>query len=925
MSFVSKNPLLLAYAQQEAAGGISRSLRFNSSDSAYCSRVPASAGNRKTWTWAGWAKRSGLGTDSRIFSAATSGSNQAGITFNTDNTIEIFDYQGSYGYRKVTTQVFRDASAWYHFVLTADFDNGTAEDRILFYVNGVRVTAFSTNTNPSSGYASGLINSAIPHGLGNYGLTAFLNGYLADIYFIDGQALDPSSFTETDATTGQLIPKAYTGSYGTNGFHLEFADNSSNTATTLGKDTSGNSPANNWTPNNFQATVQTGRLYAQASGTSTSAFSSATFLGNFPTSITASYAIYDADLVTPVTSATFSYLYSFSSVVEVLVSADGTNWTSKGNQNSSYTTVSHTSAFRYVRWFYSTFAFGITNNPAQNDSLVDVPTNGAQTDTGVGGEVRGNYATLNPLYTGSNQNRLTFTNGNLDVSWSASGSVYAIAAATIAISSGKWYWETLQNNSTRVECGIIPSASNLGSNYVGAIGYAFSSNGFSYNNGTPTNVGTLFTTGDIFGIALDLDAGKMWFSKNGSWIGGGNPATGTSPTFSGISGSFVPAFSDDTVAVSAPSVSCNFGQRAFAYTAPSGFKALCTANLPAPLVTKPNTVMDVALYTGNGGNQSITLPGGFNPDLVWVKSRSNSQDHYLFDAIRGGAGILRSNTTGAETTGTTYLSFDTSGFSSLNGLSSNGYTYAGWCWDAGSSTVTNTQGSITGTVSVRANTTAGFSIVTYTGNGTSGATVGHGLGVAPAMIIVKNRTATAGYLNWGVYHASLGATKAIYLNTTGAESSDANVWNNTAPSSTVFSLGFSSGNGYNISGQSYVAYCFAPQVGYSSFGSWTGSGNSNGSFIYTGFAPRWILARRTDVAENWVIWDSARETYNPRDDVLWPHSSQAEITGDGYARVDFLSNGFKFRNASFPGLDGSGATYIYAAFAESPFNYARAR
>jgi hypothetical protein len=424
--------------------------------------------------------------------------------------------------------------------------------------------------------------------------------------------------------------------------------------------------------------------------------------------------------------------------------------------------------------------------------------------------------------------------------------------------------------------------------------------------GSDTNYGATYTVNDVIGVALDLDAGTLVFYKNGS-------SQGTA--FSSLSGSFAPYASDADAAQSC-TVVANFGQRAFAYTAPSGFKALCTQNLPAPLVTKPNTVMDVALYTGNGGNQSITLPGGFNPDLVWVKSRSNSQDHYLFDAIRGGAGILRSNTTGAETTGTTYLSFDTSGFSSLNGLSSNGYTYAAWTWDAGSSTVTNTQGSITS--SVRANATAGFSVVTYTGNSTAGATVGHGLGVAPAFIISKSRSNSS---EWSCYHQSLGNAQSIILNTTAAAGSSS-TWNSTSPTSTVITLGVSGST--NFSGYTHVIYAFAPVAGYSSFGSYTGNGSTDGPFVYTGFRPRWVMVKQSSASgEGWWIRDAARNTYNSVESMLAANSSGAEISSSGYA-IDFLSNGFKLRNSN-PDANASSATYVYAAFAEAPLNYSRAR
>jgi hypothetical protein len=323
--------------------------------------------------------------------------------------------------------------------------------------------------------------------------------------------------------------------------------------------------------------------------------------------------------------------------------------------------------------------------------------------------------------------------------------------------------------------------------------------------------------------------------------------------------------------------------------------------------------MDVSLYTGNGGTQSITLPGGFSPDFVWVKARSNTQDHYLFDAIRGGSGILRSNTTGAESTGTSYLSFDSTGFSSLNGLSSSGYTYAAWTWDAGTTTVSNSVGSITS--SVRANASAGFSVVTYNhGSGVGASTIGHGLGVAPSLILNKFRD---GSTNWDVYVRALGPGGRLILNSTNAFTSETDPWNNTNPTSTVFSVGPSSWKGVG----NHVAYCFAPVVGYSNFGSYVGNGSSDGSFVYTGFRPRWILIKASSFTQGWALFDTARSTYNASSMVfLQPNTSNSEFTTD----IDILSNGFKAR-ANDGNMNGSGQTYIYAAFAESPFQYARAR
>jgi hypothetical protein len=247
------------------------------------------------------------------------------------------------------------------------------------------------------------------------------------------------------------------------------------------------------------------------------------------------------------------------------------------------------------------------------------------------------------------------------------------------------------------------------------------------------------------------------------------------------------------------------------------------------------------------------------------------------------------------------------------------HAFVAWTWDAGSSTVTNTAGSITS--SVRANASAGFSVVTYTGNATAGATIGHGLGVAPGMIIIKNRDDGGTY--WVTYHSSLGGTKALALNLTDSVLTNSLPFNNTNPTSTVFSVGGGGAFSYsnNQSSENHVAYCFAPVAGYSSFGSYTGNGSADGPFVYTGFRPRWIVFKRTSTTSNWSIFDTSRGTYNSNTPELTANTSNAEAAVSG--RVDILSNGFKLRANIFP--NDSATTFIYAAFAESPFSYSRAR
>ena len=814
----SANPLLLKSAAAAGPVQIERSLRFNSSDSAYLSRTPASAGNRKTWTWAGWVKRSALGSNQALMTVeGNSDSTTAQFWFSSDDkfrfgieTADIF----------VTNAVFRDCSAWYHIVFAFDATNATSADRMILYINGVRQTT-STYTAPSN-TDYGFNRASAIHAIGRRQNVSdwYLNGYLADVHFIDGQALTPSSFTEVSATTGQLIPKAYTGSYTGNSFWLKFSDNSAATATTLGKDSF--LLGNNWTPNNLSVTAGAG-----------------------------------------------------------------------------------------------------------NDSLVDTPTSYG-TDTGAGGEVRGNYVTLNPLDKNASA---TLTNGNLDFYNSAAS--HYLVRSTLGITSGKWYWEvTVPSDASSAAnfcAGICRSTHSL-SLYVGgeSSGWGLLGNG-NTQNGPGASYTTALALGDVIGVAFDADSGKIWWSKNGTYPNSGNPATGANAPYSNVtvgSGPYFPAVSAYQSAAIFTS-----GQRAFAYTAPSGFKALVDTNLGAPVVAKPNTVFDVKLYDGNRGTQTISGLG-FSPDLVWIKDRTQAFNHALHDIVRGaGVQLITNDTTGEFNTNQVLTAFTSSGFT-VNWIAGVGRStnespdaYVAWAWDAGTSTVSNTSGSITS--QVRANASAGFSIVTYTGTLTSSPgtapTVGHGLGVKPALIISKSRNPNGDDGGgWYVNH-NYNYDNYLRLNTTGSQFGiSAQGGGTTAnPTASVFSTYFIVGS--NCNNNNYVAYCFAPVAGYLSIGSYTGNGSTDGPFVYTGFRPRWILTKRYDGGANgWGMFDALRPGYNLTDSFLQAQSSGSESTGASAYSIDILSNGFKVRGTD-AFVNQSGGSYIYCAFAESPLQYARAR
>ena len=768
-----------AVALLAAAGGdyqISRSVRLRSSASGNFSRTVGTPTNKDVWTISSWTKYSAGGKVFPLFSALSGGYyefleiNAGGdfywITRNSAGTI-FKQYYAATGQR-----LFRDPSAWYHFVVRK-----TSALTLQFYVNGEEFTLTAQTVGSPS---SSINTAATTHYLGYQAFNAeYADGYLTEVNFIDGQALTPSSFGETDAVTGVWKPKKYTGTYGTNGFYLNFSDPSAATAAAIGKDYSGN--GNNWTPNNISVTA------------------------------------------------------------------------------------------------------GVTY-----DSMLDVPTLYAD-----GGNGRGNYAVLNPLDRNSSA---SVADGNLSVSTSA---VNVGARATIGVNSGKWYWEVTVSaiGSTNVDIGVADSAWDR--TYVGSASssWGYFSSGQKYNNGSASSYGASYTTGDTIGVAFDADGATLTFYKNGSSQG---------QAFTGVSGSnpIFPAVSGQT----SSALACNFGQRPFAYTPPTGFKALNTQNLPEPTIKKGNQYFDAKLWSGTGSSRSIT-GYAFAPDFVWIKGRSIATQHALFNTITGNTKILHTNSTSAEDTRTDQLtSFNSDGFSlgtdSADGWSNyvDGRTYVGWAWKESPS--------------------AGFDIVTYTGTG-SATTVAHNLGVAPSMMIVKLRSGTGSPDGWGVYHASLGNTKALTLETTSAAGTSSTYWNSTSPTSSVFSVGTWSRT--NNNGGNYVAYLFAEVAGFSKFGSYTGNGSADGPFVFCGFRPAFVMIKVTGSAGEWGLIDTRRGTFNVITNTLQANTSDAEISNSDRA-TDFLSNGFKLRNATtFNVFNVSGQTYIYAAFAEHPFKNSLAR
>ena len=763
---------------------ISRSVRLRSSASGYLTRTISAASTSTTiCTWSGWAKRGALGIARATIAYHGNAGGSGGmidLEFASD-TLRCF-HDGTNFIQ--TSAVYRDPSAWYHVVLVYDSTQATASNRLKLFVNGLQVTAFSTASYPALNQAINAGSTNVQN-LGLVGAHQF-DGYLTEINFIDGQALTPSSFGETDAVTGVWKPKKYAGTYGTNGFYLNFSDPSAATAAAIGKDSSGN--GNNWTPNN----------------------------------------------------------------------------------------ISVAGGFTY-------------------DSMIDVPTPYAD-----GGNGRGNYAVLNAASIGADA---TLSAGNLQIAY-GSGSTIRGTMATFGMSSGKWYWEATITASSLAATGAMigiantPSASAV-PEYPGysANGWSYhGNNGSKYTNASGSSYGATYGVNDVIGVSFDADTRELIFYKNG---------TSQGVAFTGLAaGDYFPAVGDGS-AGNTFTAAFNFGQRPFAYTPPTGFKALNTQNLPEPTIKKGGSYFDVVLYTGDAVQDRAVTGFGFDLDLAWIKSRNNAGSHVLVNRVVGGDKQLFSNLTNAEqtnadvtngfTTGGILLGDNVSGTGSTN---QNTYTYALWGWKEGA--------------------TQGFDIVTYTGNGAN-RTVAHNLGVAPSMMIVKNRNSGAGY-NWRVYHGSL-ASAANYLeiNTTAVSQSDTTVWNNTAPTSSVFSLGTSAN--VNANADTYVAYLFSEVAGFSRFGSYTGNGSTDGPFVFTGFRPRWIMIKNIqDSTTAWSIWDTSRSPSNLGDQRLGANASAAESS---LAQFDLLSNGFKLRSSN--SNNASGQTIIFAAFAEHPFKLSLAR
>jgi len=781
---------------------IGQSLRFEDGDSPSLSRTPSSTGNQRTWTWSGWIKRGNIDTTNSqyIFSAYGSGTNYTALSIGYSSDDDIFRFEAYDGGANLdsdfrSVRVLRDVSSWYHIVLAVDTTQSTSSNRVKIYINGDLQTSYTTQTFMAQNFDTAA-NSGVSHQVGSINSGYHFDGYMAEVNFIDGQALDPTSFGETKA--GIWIPKDTSGlTFGTNGFRLKFQDSSA-----LGDDTSGN-----------------------------------------------------------------------------------------GNDLSS-------------------------SGLASTDVVLDSPTN--------------NFATMNPLVRATD---FTFAEGNLKAT--VGSTAWDTAASTYFLNSGKWYAEFHILDTNRVAVGAVSNLYNpttfIGNNAEG-IGYY--DQGYTYASGANVTTGlTTFTNGDLIQVALNLDDSEISFYKANTLIRTENLPSSTGQDFSiavsgyGSGSGAIVNFGQDSSFAGTETAQGNTdgnGKGDFYYSPPSGYLAFCTANLPNPAIDnaqdeEPADYFDTALWTGNGSTQSISSLS-FQPDWVWIKERSGGASHAIFDSVRGATKRLKSDSTDAELTQSTGLtSFDSDGFSlgSNTAVNASSDTFVAWNWLAGGTAVSNTEGSITSSVS--ANTEAGFSIVSYTGTA-SADTVGHGLSQAPELVIWKDRETA---VNWLVQGDVMGAAASGYLmllNSTGSSYANSN-FNTTLGASTItLDAG---GTNYNGNGKDTIAYCFHSVDGYSKIGSYSGNGSTDGAFVYTGFRPAWVIIKRTDSTGGWSILDDVRTSNtNPVDRRVQANDSDAEESAG--VDIDFNSNGFKLRNSA-SSMNNSSGSYLYLAFGDQPFKYANAR